>query len=375
MKNEVIFPVLKTEILGILTYRGSGKLSDIAKVSKADVFDEEKNRKGTQRGLKVQHAKSAYEYVKNNSFSFWPEVVLCCRKPDVILFESKNQETAAGLLHVDLRKIEQINKRNSIAISRVDGNHRLHFAKGDYEDFPPIEKNASFCMLVNLSIEQEVQLFRDINNNLERMPTSHLDYITVKLTPEEELKKNNPSLYIAQKLDEDKESPFYQRISKTGKKNEIRDMPLRSVNSGVQYLRSNTKELKTLSGSDADIEYVLIRNYFLALKQWQPEAWEEPKKYLLLRGAGFWGACFLGGVIIDRCLLDGKWEVADMLKLLRSGIEWDWSNAGPFKAYSGRGGANKISELIEERLPTKGGIALVTIREKISSASKKQKVI
>jgi len=371
MKKSIIFPVIKSEILGIITYRGSGKLSDISKISKADIYDEKKNPKGTQRGLKVQHAKSAYDYVKNNSIGFWPEVILNCRNSSVISFKPNDQVTGAGLLTVDLDKIERINKGKSIAISRVDGNHRLHFAKGDYEEFPPIEKNASFCLLVDLDLEREIQLFRDINNNLERMPTSHLDYITVRLTPEEELKKNNPSLYIAQKLDEDKESPFYRRISKTGKKSDERDIPLRSLNYGIQYLRSNTKELKTLSGSDADIEYELIKNYFLALKHWQPQAWEEPKEYLLLRGAGFWGACFLGGIIIDRCLLDGKWEVDDMINLLQSGKEWDWSNNGDFRAYSGRGGAVKISELVKERIPTKAGISFLTIREKITSKPRK----
>jgi DGQHR domain-containing protein len=371
MKNEIVFPVIKTEILGILTYRGSGKLSEISKVSRADVFDEKKNKRGTQRSLKLNHAKSAYEYVKNNPIGFWPEVVLCCRKSDVIMFESKDREIGAGLLHIDLNKIEAASKKNIIAISRVDGNHRLHFAQGDPdEELAPIEKNASFCLLMDLKLDQEIQLFRDINNNLERMPTSHLDYITVRLTPEEELKKNNPSLYIAQQLDEDKESPFFHRVSKTGKKNDERDIPLRSLKSGLQYLRSYSKELKTLSDSNVDIEYVIIKNYFLALKRWQPDAWERPREYLLLRGAGFWGACFLGGVVIDRCLSDGKWEVDDMEKLLRSGKDWDWSNKGDFAALSGRGGAVKISEKIKEQFPTKDGISIIAIREKIIAQPK-----
>lgn len=370
MKGKVTFPVIKSEVLGISTYRGTGLLSDIARISKADEYEEKKNPKGTQRSLKVQHAKSAYEYVRDNKIGFWPEVILSCRNSSVLSFQLKDRETGSGLLTVDLGKVTKLNSGKSIAISRVDGNHRLYFAEGNHEDFPPIDKNASFCILTNLNLEQEIQLFRDINNNLERMPTSHLDYITVRLTAEEQLKRDKPSLYIAQKLDTDKESPFHKHVSKTGKRNDDRYLPLRAINSGIQYLRSNSKELKTLSGSDPDIEYELIKNYFIALSLWVPDAWVEPKEYLMLRGAGFWGACFLGGIIIDRCLLDGKWGVDDMEKLLRSGKEWDWSNNGDFKAYSGRGGAVKISELIKERLPTKSGVSFLTIREKITTKSK-----
>src|SRR6266498_3420819 len=184
MKNEVIFPAMQSDILGIETFRGSGKLCDIARISKADVFEEEKNPKGTQRGLKVQHAKGAYDYVKNNSFSFWPEVVLCCRNIDVIKFITRDKELGAGYLHFDLDKIARFQKRRGIAISRIDGNHRLYFTDGSTEGFDPVEKAASFCLLMNLTLDQEIQLFRDINNNLERMPTSHLDYITVRLTPD-----------------------------------------------------------------------------------------------------------------------------------------------------------------------------------------------
>ncbi len=361
---------MKSEILGIQTYRGVGKLSDIAKISSADVFDEKKNPKGTQRGLKIRHAKEAYEYVANNRFGFWPEVVLSCRDSEVILFELIDKNLNAGFLHVDLDKIQKIQRRKKIALSRIDGNHRLYFADGKEEGFPSIEKNASFCLLINLSLDEEIQLFRDINNNLERMPTSHLDYITVRLSSDEILKRTDPALYIAEKLDDDVESPFYHRVSKTGKKGNERDVPLRSLKSGVQYLRSNSKDLQTMSGADADIEYELIRDYFIALKKWQPNAWEDPKSYLLLRGSGFWGACFLGGAIIDMCLADGKIESSDMLRLLESGKDWDWSNKGDFQGLGGRGGAKSISDKIKALLPTKGGVSMLAIREKIISKSK-----
>ena len=161
----------------------------------------------------------------------------------------------------------------------------------------------------------------------------------------------------------------FQNLEKRG---EDRDIPLRGLSSGIQYLKSNTKDLQTMSGSDADIEYILIRNYFLALKQWQPKSWEEPHNYLLLRHTGFWGACFLGGIIIDHCINKSKLEVDDMVKLLKSGKDWNWANDGDFKGLSGRGGAKEISEIVKKYLPTKAGISMIAMREKIVSMSKKK---
>ena len=149
MEKEVVFEVMRSEVMGILTFRGMGKLFEIAKVSKADVFNEDENPKGTQRGLKIQHAKSAYSYVKNNEFCFWPEVVLCCRDSNVIEFVPLSKGSNWGHLHVDMEKIEKLKRKKAIGISRVDGNHRLYFAEGMEDGYSPIEKIASFCLLMN----------------------------------------------------------------------------------------------------------------------------------------------------------------------------------------------------------------------------------
>ncbi len=40
--NEVLeFPAMVGEVLGITTYRGLGRLSDIARISQADIFDQQ----------------------------------------------------------------------------------------------------------------------------------------------------------------------------------------------------------------------------------------------------------------------------------------------------------------------------------------------
>src|SRR6266404_368166 len=77
---------VRAKVLGVNVYRGFASLCDLADVSRADIYDQKKNPKGTQRDLSPAHARDAYEYVKNSDLGFWPEVFLCARRKDVITF-------------------------------------------------------------------------------------------------------------------------------------------------------------------------------------------------------------------------------------------------------------------------------------------------
>jgi len=365
MGSILKFNAMRGEVLGINTYRGIGKLSDIARISEADVFDQKHNPMGTQRDLNIAHAKAAHAYVGERKLAFWPEVVLCCRISSVLEFEELDAETGVGLLRVSLNKIEKLRVAGEIAISRLDGNHRLYFAAGEGEDFDSIERPASFCILVGLDLEEEIGLFRDINNNQRRMNTSHLDTIVIRLTPEERLMKEAPALYIAKRLGHDPQSPLSGRVYEGGKKSPGLHIPLRTLNTGITYLRQRSSKIHQLD--DIEAEYLFIRNYWDALRRWVPGAWEEPRKYLLLRGAGLWGACMLGGIVIDRCLDKGKFTIEDMLEILQSGDSWDWSRGGDFRGYSGRGGADEIAKKISAEFSTESGVSIRKLAEKIKS--------
>ena len=101
------------------------------------------------------------------------------------------------------------------------------------------------------------------------------------------------------------------------------------------------------------------------MKDWQPEAWNDPKKYLLLRGAGLWGICFIGATVIDKTLSKGKLSSQDMLLIFKSGASWDWSNSGDFAGYSGRGGSTKIRDSVVRELPDSSGVSIKALADKI----------
>ena len=338
--------VIRGKVLGVKVYRGYLKLCDLSYLSKADIYDVNKNPTGTQRDLSPKHAKEAYEYVKTNDLGFWPEIFLCARDNSIISFRPISDEyVQIGVLEFDVNKI--INN-NSILLSRIDGNHRLHFGNSDEKGFSKIEKEVSFCIAYDLDREEEIKLFKDINKNQKPMNTSHLDGIDVRLSPEEELKRREPELFIGKKLGNDIESPFFGRIYDGGKKPIGVDIPLRAIKTGLQYMFSKSIQLPKLK--DTDAQYKVIRNYLNAVKVWIPDAWLKPKDFLALRGVGLWAICYLGSEVIDRGLSNGKFDTSTFLDILKSGKQWDWSNKGGFKGYSGSQGAQQISNQIARLL-------------------------
>jgi DGQHR domain-containing protein len=340
-KNIMNVAVIRGSVLGVSVYRGYAKLSDLARISKPDIYDQRNNPQGTQRDLSPKHAKEAYEYVKQRELAFWPEVFLSVRSKNVIKYKPLNANAEYGTLTIDLSDVDT---KENIAIARVDGNHRLHYADGKDKKFPAIEKLVSFCLAYDITNEEETILFKDINDNQKPMNTSHLDNIEVRLTSKTTLKRKNPDLYIAQKMGRDKTSPLFDRIFEGGRKLQGHDIPLRSLRSGIKYLLSRSNQLGPLG--DVDAQYKVIRNFFHSVKKWQPKAWHDSKNYLMLRGAGLWALCFIGSVVIDKTLLQSEYSSNYMLQILRSGKSWDWANGGPFKGLGGRGGAVEISNLV-----------------------------
>src|SRR6266700_1911031 len=80
------FPVLEGTCLGHKAFRGFASLTDIAKISKADIFDQNENRSGTQRNLSLTHARRAHQYVQSTQGAFYPEAILNIRDKSYVRF-------------------------------------------------------------------------------------------------------------------------------------------------------------------------------------------------------------------------------------------------------------------------------------------------
>ena len=164
---------VRAKVLGVNVYRGFANLCDLADLSRADIYDQQTNRRGTQRDLNPAHARDAYEYVKTRDFGFWPGSLPVCREKKVVTFvPASDDQPDIGTLSIDLAAV---NKSQRLSIPRGDGNHRLHYGDGQQHGYTPVKKLVSFCLAYNLTRDEEIQLFKDINKNQRPMNTSHLD--------------------------------------------------------------------------------------------------------------------------------------------------------------------------------------------------------
>ena len=172
--------------LGHQAYRGFGSLADLAGISKAEIFDQDTNRSGTQRNLSVQHARKAYQYVSERPNAFYPEMVLNVRDKSYVKFSQIEEQ--ADVRFGTLEFVKDPRQQGEIVVSRLDGNHRLWFADGHEKGMEPVSRPVSFCLLTLEDLDTELELFRDINDNQMGMNTSHLQNITARLLGEKALK-------------------------------------------------------------------------------------------------------------------------------------------------------------------------------------------
>jgi DGQHR domain-containing protein len=359
------FPVLVGTCLGHKAYRGFAPLSELARISKADIFDQAKNRLGTQRNLSVQHARKAYKYVEGTSRAFYPEMILNVRDKSYVEFTSLSAR--GNVKFGTFRFTKDPTKAEKIIVSRLDGNHRLFFADGHERGMDPISRLVSFCLLIIEDREKELELFRDINDNQMGMNTSHLQNITARLLGDKLLKVQNPALYISKQLMTDKKSPLYGKVHEGGKVDKdaiLSGLTIANLTSGVRDMLARSTKLAQFP--DADAQYKVIKNFWIAVKKWLPKAWNSPRDYAIFKGVGLYAISYVGIEIIDRSLLKGKFSTADMLDYLKQMPPESLASGGT-AAYAGRGGGRKLANDLIANLEEEGEVSLSKLQQLILS--------
>lgn len=337
----------QSDNLDTICYRGSAPLAHLAAISQTDVFDQVTNPDGLQRDLSPKHAAEAYDYARrepDRDFPrAFPEVVLNVRDKGVVNVQPLHTGDD-GINTYRLTFDRRAMKDGKIHVSRVDGNHRLFYAEGD-ERRDPLLMSAPFQLHIGLSREQERSLFVDINANQKGLNSSHLAVLRSKLTLEEQEIRDHLDRWIAKRLAEgDPKSPWHGLIHLGGSKKGARAQGLTrpvnfaSLEGGVK--RTITKSQYIHDLTDPEAQYVLIRNYWQAVKEVFSEEWARPKDYLLLRNLGVTSMSILGGTIIDRCIPRGMVDVADMVVYLEQArARFDWSkDASGERAVTGMSG-------------------------------------
>lgn len=318
----------KSKNLDTICYRGAAPLAHMALISQPDIFDQVTNPKGLQRDLSPKHASEAYEYVhrqKNHEYPrAFPEVVLNVRDKKVLKIEEHD-----GGQSVRLQFAISDMKDGRVYVSRVDGNHRLWHAAGD-DRRDPLLADAPFQIHVGLTQDQERSLFVDINSNQKGLSSSHLAVMQNRLSPDEIEIRDHLDRWVSSRLSKDPESPWHGLIHEGGSKKGTRQQGLTrlvnfaSIQGGVAKLLSKSQYIHDLG--DAQLQYIVIRDYWQAVKTVFSEEWANPRDYLLLKNIGVLSLSILAAAIIDRSIPLGRVESRDFARYLgQARRRFDWS--------------------------------------------------
>jgi len=357
---------IKGTNLNTTVFRGFASIKDIATISAPDTYKQDSNPDGLQRDLSELHAREGYLYADGAQKvpdypRLWPEVILNVRDKSVI-DEPQSVDKHPNLFKIVVHEDRIDKERLHPQISRTDGNHRLFYGEGHpIRNWPPLDISSPFSLSIGLTALEETSLFMDINDNLKRMNTSHLRHLQTRLTESEKLAKDDPALWIANKLVEDPKSPFHGIVYLGGEKEKVqgldRRVNLAALRTGVEMVLKESRELREYK--DLEDKFILLLIYWKAVARAFAQEWADPKKYLLLRGFGVQSMFILGAEIIDRCVSpDVVWDqledkIVAYLAQTRIDVNWD-TKEGNVKHKGGRVGAKELADKLVASLSDEG---------------------
>jgi DGQHR domain-containing protein len=305
--------------------------------------------------------------VSDKDGAFYPEMILNIRDKSYVRFTASKEVGAVKFGTLEF--VKNPGSQAQIVVSRLDGNHRLWFADGHEKGMEAVSRPVSFCFLTLEDLNTELELFRDINDNQMGMNTSHLQNITARLLGEKALKVQNPPLYIVQRLLHDKKSPLYRMVHEGGKIRKgatLAGLTIANLTSAVRDMLARSAKLTQFP--DAEAQYKVIKNYWIALKRWLPDAWKNPREYIMFKGVGLYAISYVGIEVIDRSLLRGRFTSDDMLEYLKQIPSESFANKETLP-YAGRGGGRKLANDLIANLAEEGEFSLSKLQKLILGES------
>jgi DGQHR domain-containing protein len=355
----VKLPCIQGRALGFEVFRGYAPLSLLAKISKPDIYDQVANPTGTQRDLKPKHAAEVHDYAQNEELGFFPEVVLNVRSwdDDNIQWQPLEEGTTDGETQFGYLSVNPAfySAQPEVLISRVDGNHRLWFAEGTDEDFPQVDRMASFCVL---NIEEwdprELKIFRDVNETPVRMSATHLQQAILRLHDEAEQKEYYPHIWIAKQLGDDPKSPFHGQVYKGAGSKRGYLVKLNQLSTFAQEFRQTAQKSDVLE--DVAAQYHLVRDFWQSVHDNLGQCFAEPGKYVVLKSPGLIAMGRICASLVDDAIASGDASPKGVLKdpsffddrigLAAKSFNWASGKDGTFSGLQGKAGGQKIAKKV-----------------------------
>lgn len=229
----------------------------------------------------------------------------------------------------------------------IDGQHRVGGYIHLYEKSNDI-REACFILMDGLSVEEESLYFRDINTTQKGVPRALSAYL-----------EQSEWAQIAWDLNEDPDSPFHGRISRTT----VAPNQLFALHSVASQMKELFK-MGGISDLDHDVKVNFASEYFTIISDvWQVE-WSDIEllddeessgrksfMYKILELTGLIAWCRVGSTILHRCYAEDlgvNWVAVKQFVEVAGNI--DWTKNGKWAGRTGLAGAKYIAEEMEALL-------------------------
>lgn len=306
---------------------GFAPASLLKKISFADVLNET-TRVGYQRPINVAHSLGFKRYIQGEGATTIP-LTFNLRGTEPKRWTIRTTKSHCATLSID--------PVGAPIMAQVDCQHRLGYL-GD----SPIQ--FAFMTFIGLTVEEEMQIFRDINGKAKGLNASLLDYTSARLS---DLGVAHPAIALAMRLQEDADSPWQHRLDLGGD----RTSGLRRIAS-LRTMQKAIRRFQREAKADRDDLEVVARQliaFWKAVVQIYPYQWMQHRRHLVNKGVGVYALMSMAGLLVAEAKHNGRAADVDFFleKLSDFAHRVDWSTNGPMNGFGGAAGADGAFQLLK----------------------------
>ena len=309
-------------------FLGTAPANILNRLSFADILNEDTGE-GYQRLYNRKHSLDFKKYITSINTSTVP-LVFNLRQEFQKHWSIKKQSDNSAILEI---------AKDVKCFARIDCQHRI----GELSDCSiPL----AFMTYIGLDLRTEMAQFNIINSKAKGLSRSLTDYHESTLI--DDLINTFPHLFIARKMNEDINSPWYKLVRYGGESTSglKRRTSLRMLQKSVKEFLNKTSNIHLGNVND---KYDIICMYWKCIKTVFPDEWNDHRHHLLTKGIGLYAMMRILANLLTAKSRDFSEEYfLEQLYKLKGKI--NWHSNGTFSDAGGKKGVITVHAKLKEIL-------------------------